>query len=451
MKRLKPPHIIIASFLGAILAGTILLSLPLAAYEGDSVPLIDRVFTATSATCVTGLVVKDTDTWTPFGRLVIMLLFQAGGLGIMTFSVFFAIILRRRLTLKEDIAVKGTIGPYGIKNLRSLVVHIIAIVFLFEALGAGLLYARWRAIENWSVSTNMFNAVFHAISAFCNAGFCLFRQSFVGFRGDTLINLIMMSLIFIGGIGFIVILDLWNLRRWAYDKRPFYSKISVQTKMALSVSFVLILIGALAIFLLEKSNVLLDMGIKDRLLSSFFQAITARTAGFNTLPIGRLAPPTLLAIIFLMFVGASPGSTGGGIKTCTLGVLLASTIAMIKNKERVWAFKRTLPKTVIRKALVIFVLGLSWIFLFSLLLTITERAHIFGKDYYLRLLFETASAFGTVGLSTGITPLLSDLGKLLIMITMFAGRIGPLTLALAVALQEEKLLYNFPEEQVMVG
>lgn len=452
MRRLKPPHVIILSFLVAILIGTILLSLPSATRGGQEVSLVDRIFTATSATCVTGLVVKDTTSWAPFGRGIIMLLFQAGGLGIMTFSTLFAIILGRKITITDDLVIKGTLGRHGIKNLKTLVLYIVAIVFLFEALGASLLFLRWRAIENWPTGITLYNSIFHSISAFCNAGFSLFRRSFVGFKSDAWINTIMISLIFIGGIGFMVILDIWNLFiRRNKDKRPARFRMSVQTKMALTISLVLIVIGALAIFLLEKDNTLQGADTKLKVMTPLFQSVTARTAGFNTLPISRLAPPTLVVLIFLMFIGASPGSTGGGIKTCTFGVLLASIFSMIRNKERVWVFRKTLTKTVIRKALVIFMLALGWIFVFSLLLTIVERGHIFGKDYYLRMLFETTSAFGTVGLSTGITPLLSDAGKLLLILTMFVGRIGPLTLALAVALQHEKLLYDYPEEQVMVG
>ncbi len=451
MHKLRPHHIIVLSFFCAIVAGTILLSLPFATHEGDNVAFVDRLFTATSATCVTGLVVKETASWSGFGRLVIMFLMQAGGLGIMTFSIFFAIALGRKITIREDLVVKGTLGPYGARNLRKVLLHIVLIVFSVELIGAILLFLRWRAIEDWSFGTILYNSVFHSISAFCNAGFSLFRKSFTDFSGDAYINLIMISLIFIGGIGFIVLLDIWKLLSWRKDKRPFFYRMSIQTKIALSISLALIIIGALAIFIFERGNTLSGMAAKDQFLGSVFQAVTARTAGFNTLPINRLAPPTLLLLTMLMFIGASPGSTGGGIKTSTFGVLIASVAAMIKNKERVWIFKRTIPKAIVRKALAIFILGLGWIFLFSLLLTITEAGNIYGKNYYLRILFETTSAFGTVGLTTGITSMLSSLGKVLIILTMFVGRIGPLTLALAVAVQEEKLLYNYPESEVMVG
>lgn len=451
MRKFGPSHIILFSFLAAIIAGTILLSLPFAAQAGDKVSIVDRLFTATSATCVTGLTVKDTGSWAPFGKFVIMLLFQTGGLGIMTFSTFFVIMLGRKVTIKDNLVVRGTIGQYGIKNFKTLILYIAAIVFMFESLGALALFLRWRTTTSWPIGTTIYNSVFHSISAFCNAGFSLFKNSFIGFNNDIVINIIMIALIFFGGIGFIVILDLWKLRLRKKDKRPLLARMSLQSKMALSISLSLIILGALVIFLLENNNAFLKMGPQDKVLSSFFQAVTTRTAGFNSISIKQFAPATLLFMIFLMFIGASPGSTGGGIKTCTFGVLIASLFSMIKNKERVWVFRKSIPKIVIRKAISIFILALFWIFIFSLLLSITERGNIFGKDYYLRILFETTSAFGTVGLSTGITPMLSNLGKILLIITMLVGRIGPLTLALAVALQEEKLLFNYPEEHVMAG
>ncbi|NQT06814.1 MAG: Trk family potassium uptake protein [Candidatus Omnitrophica bacterium] len=451
MRKLKPPHIIILSFLAAILIGTVLLSLPISVHKGNSVPFIDRLFTATSATCVTGLVVKSTASWSEFGKIVIMVLFQAGGLGIMTFSTLFALLLGRKITISENLIMKGTIGRHGLGNLKRLIAYIVGIVLLVETVGAALLFMRWRAIEKWSLMTNIYNSIFHSISAFCNAGFSLFNRSFVGFREDIFINAIMIALIFIGGIGFVVILDLWQLMLRGKDRRPFFARISIQTKIVLTISLVLILAGAAAIFFLEKDNALAGLDTKGKVLSSVFQSVTARTAGFNTLKIGSLATPTLLFLIFLMFIGASPGSTGGGIKTATFGVLIAGTIAMIKNKDRVWMFRKTIARSAIRKAMAIFILGLTWIFVASFILSITEKGHVYGANYYVKILFETVSAFGTVGLSTGITSALSEIGKLIVIITMFVGRIGPLTLALAVALQEEKLLYNYSEEHIMVG
>ena len=451
MKKLKPPQIIALSFLLAILVGTILLSLPFSTTNEDKIGFIDRLFTATSATCVTGLVVKDTSSWAPFGRIVILGLFQAGGLGIMTFSTLFAILLGRKLSIRDGVVIQGALNQPNAQNIKKLLLYIVCITLGIEAIGAGLLYSRWMHLGNWDSFTTLSNAVFHSISAFCNAGFSLFQKSFTGFQSDVFINIIMISLIFIGGIGFIVLLDVSKLKFWRHNHRIIFSKITLQTKIALSVSIALILIGALVIFLLEKENVLQGLSLKEKLLGSFFQAVTPRTAGFNTLPIGNFTAPTLIFIIFLMFIGASPGSTGGGIKTCTFGILLATIFSMLRNRNRVWAFKKTIPRDVVRKALVVFMLALAWIFLFSLILSFTERSSMGPDRFFLKMLFEVTSAFGTVGLSTGITPLLSNLGKVLMILTMFAGRIGPLTLALAIAMHEEKTLYNYPEEKVMVG
>jgi trk system potassium uptake protein TrkH len=258
----------------------------------------------------------------------------------------------------------------------------------------------------------------------------------------------MISLIFIGGIGFIVILDLPKL----FAFRKGFTKINIQTKMVLTVSIILIVIGTLAIFFMERNNVLAGSTFKDRIFASLFQSFTSRTAGFNTVNIGNLLTPTLLVIVFLMFIGASPGSTGGGIKTCTFGILFATVSAMLHNKSRVSAFKATIPKEVVRKALVVFFLAITWIFLSAVALSFIEQARLGNSgNYFMKILFEVTSAFGTVGLSTGITPHLSVFGKVLIIVTMFVGRIGPLTAALAIALQQENVIYTYPEERVMVG
>lgn len=449
--KLNPPQILALSFLVTIIAGTILLSLPFSTAEGDSVKFVDRLFTATSATCVTGLIVKNTGSWAPFGRAVILALFQMGGLGIMTFSTLFAILLGRKLTIKHGVVIQGALKHPGTHGIKELILYIVLITLGVEITGAALLYLRWSSLGQWSGFTRLCNAVFHSISAFCNAGFSLFQNSFSGFRSDVWINTIMMLLIFIGGIGFVALLDISKLKFWRKDRHLITSRITVQTKLALSISLALILIGAAAIMLLENKGVLAGLSLKEKVLGSFFQAVTPRTAGFNTLPIGNLATPTLFFIIFLMFIGASPGSTGGGIKTCTFGVLLFAVISMFRNRNRVWAFRKTIPRTVVRKAIVIFALALTWIFLFTLFLSITERGTVTGPRPFIRIMFEVTSAFGTVGLTTGITPHLTSLGKILIILTMFVGRIGPLTLALAVALSDEKLLYNYPEEKVMVG
>ncbi|MDP8229557.1 MAG: potassium transporter TrkG [Candidatus Gorgyraea atricola] len=452
MRKLKPPQVVIFSFLIAILIGAVLLSLPQSSSDGESIGAVDAFFTATSATCVTGLIVKDTGTdFSDFGRSVILFLIQIGGLGIMTLSTFFAILLGRKLTLRENVVVKGALDHHSVLGLKTLILYILGITFCLEAIGAALLYNRFGDI---------YASIFHAISAFCNAGFSLNAASFALYRQDAYVNLVMIALIILGGIGFIVLIDIPKIFRWAFRKlflgskegvKHLFAKLSLQTKMAVSVSAALLLLGAAVFFLLENHQVLDGLGLKDKILTSFFQSTTSRTAGFNTVSIADLASPTLFFIIILMFIGASPGSTGGGIKTCTFGVLLAGAWSMIKNRNNIQGFKRTIPRPIFRKAVMIAGLAVTWIVGFTMLLSFVERGNEAMPNYFLQILFEVTSAFGTVGLSTGITPILSPAGKFLIMITMFVGRIGPLTLALAVAMKEQQIIYKYPEEKVMVG
>ena len=321
------------------------------------------------------------------------------------------------------------------------------ITFGIEILGALCLAIRWSNLYDWSFGKLVTTSMFHAVSAFCNAGFSLFSTSFSSFRADTYINLTMISLIVIGGIGFIVVMELPRL----FKKRP-NNNVSIQTKVALTVSLGLIVVGALFFFFVEKNGVLAGLSTKERLLGSVFQSVTARTAGFNTFNVAHFAAPSLLFFVFLMFIGASPGSTGGGIKTCTFGVILATLYSMLKNRDRVSIFKRTIPKEVVRKSLVILFLAILWVFVAVILLGITEYKSAQGMgNSLLRILFEVTSAFGTVGLSTGFTSTLSAAGKIIMIATMFAGRIGPLTLALAIALQKGKIAYKYPEEKIMIG
>jgi len=452
MGRLKPPHIVIFSFLITILIGATLLSLPQSSASNTSIGIVDAFFTATSATCVTGLIVKDTGAaFSRFGQLVILFLLQIGGLGIMTLSTFFAILLGRKLTLRENVVVRGALDHHSVEGLKTLILYILGITFGIELVGALLLYNRFGSV---------YPSIFHSISAFCNAGFSLNAASFMKYRQDMYVNIVMMALIILGGIGFIVLIDIPKVFKWIFRRvvlrkresiRHLFSKISLQTKIVLSVSVVLILLGGLVFFLLENHKILYALGLKDKILISFFQSITSRTAGFNTVPVGNLASPTLFFLIILMFIGASPGSTGGGIKTCTLGVLMAGAWSMIKNRKDMHIFKRTIPRPIFKKAVMIAGLAVVWIVMFTMLLSFTEDRNEAMPDYFLRILFEVASAFGTVGLSTGITSILSTFGKIVIILTMFVGRVGPLTLALAVAMREQKIFYKYPEEKVMVG
>lgn len=454
MKRLKlnPPQMIIASFLVAILIGTALLSIPVATSTRMRPDIIDSLFTATSATCVTGLCVKDTGTFfSPFGKLVILALIQIGGLGIMTFSTLFAIMLGRKLTMSDNLTVQSTFGQSRIEGLTKLIVYIIIFTFSIELLGAGSLYMRWRSITGWSVQETLWRAVFHSVSAFCNAGFSLFSDSLMGFGKDWVIITTFSMLIIVGGLGFIVFLDIPKLKFWRKDRGLIYSRISLQTKMVLMATALLIVIAAIAIFFFEHDYSLKGMNLREQLTSSVFTAVTPRTAGFNVLPTGVLRPATLVLLITLMFIGASPGSTGGGIKTVTIWVLFASFFAMLHDRDRITFMRKTIPKQVYRRAMIIFFLGIVVVLSSTFILSITETATLSQDKPLLNIMFEATSAFGTVGLSTGITPNLSAIGKLVVILTMFIGRVGPLTVAMAVAARGERTLYRYPEEKVMVG
>ncbi|MBD3379031.1 MAG: hypothetical protein GF408_01040 [Candidatus Omnitrophica bacterium] len=448
MGRLTPPQLLIVSFISVILIGAFLLSLPAATAGEGRLSVVDSLFTATSATCVTGLIVKDTGTYfSDFGKWVIFALFQAGGLGIMTFSTLFAVLLGRKIGFRETDVIQSTLDKHRILGLNKLIRYIVTITLAAEILGAAFLYLRWRAVTSWGVAETLERSVFHSVSGFCNAGFSLFSDSLTRFVADPWINLTMMALIFLGGIGFIVTMELLGLFTRKGPKR----RLSFQARTVITVSFLLIAAGAACVIFFEKDGVLKGMPWDTRILAALFQSVTARTAGFNTVDTAALSVPVLVVICALMFVGASPGSTGGGIKTSTAAVLWGTVTGMLGNRKRVMIFDRSVPRGIIREAIVIFFLAVSWIFVFTLLLTFLEKDNPAVGGGLVRPLFEVMSAFGTVGLSTGITGGLSSAGKFCLTLTMFAGRLGPLTLALAVAFRETKGTYVFPEETIMVG
>jgi len=456
---LSPNQILVLGFLSTIIVGTFLLHLDGASANEGPIEWIDALFTATSATCVTGLIVLDTGSdFSLFGQWVILILFQIGGLGIMTFSTMFAFLLGKKISLRQRLIIQESLNQFSIGGLVRLAKYILLFTLFFEGLGTLLLYLNWHQLS--SHHSSLFLSFFHAVSAFCNAGFSLNATSFVKYRQDAYVNIVMAVLIVLGGIGFVVLIEgpkifKWFLKRLflksRVDIRHIFSKISLQTKMAVSVSLILIFLGTIVFFALEYSRVLQGLGVKDSILTSFFHSVTSRTAGFNTVPIKDLASPTLFFIIILMFIGASPGSTGGGIKTCTLGILISGALSMIKNQDNIHIFKRTIPKVIFKKAVMIAGLAVAWIVAFTMMLSFIESRNEAIPNYFLRILFEVTSAFGTVGLSTGITSILSPLGKVLIMVTMLVGRIGPLTLALAMATRENRIFYRYPQEKLMVG
>jgi len=441
----KPAKLLALSFVSIICLGTLFLTFPWATAGGHSAGFVDALFTATSATCVTGLIVQDTPTYfSRFGQTVILILIQVGGLGIMTISTSMALIFGRSISVRGRRAMQEVMEAIHPQDLRQILLYVLKLTFIAEFAGFLLLLARWRA-ELGGIARGVYWALFHSVSAFCNAGFSLFSDSLVGYRSDLAVNAIVGGLIVLGGIGFVVVSDVLRMDLLRTGPRRMMSRISLHTRLALLVTFILLSVGTISLFFFEFDNILFDMPMSEKLLAALFQAVTPRTAGFNTVDIGTLSEVSLLLTIILMFIGASPGSTGGGIKTTTLGVLVLSVRSMLLGRREVEVAGRTIPQGVVYKATSIVVISFAVVVLFLILLLYTEEAP------FLDLLFETVSAFGTVGLSMGATPSLTTPGKLAIILLMFTGRIGPLTLALAVGERTRRATYHYPDGRMMVG
>lgn len=448
----NPSKIVSLSFLGAILTGTLFLMLPFSS-SGEPLNFIDALFMATSATCVTGLTIINIGTeLTPIGQMIILICIQIGGLGIMTFSLFFFLAAGKTATLASKMTVVGSLSrrTEEQKLLRALF-FIFVMTFVIEGIGAVILYPRLQMLE--SPSKAMFSSIFHAVSAFCNAGFGLYPDSLMPFQKDFVVPGVVMGLIVLGGIGFVVIDEVKEFARSFFSKQAF--RWSLHTKVVLAATLCLILFGTALIWLLEYDNTLKNLPPVFQFWNALFQSVTPRTAGFNTVDISMMYDATLYFVMMLMFIGAAPGSTAGGIKVTTFAVLLAVIKSQAKGQEMTSIFKRKIPVDVIGRALAIFAAAFILVNFITFLLQITERASIESNVphmNFLGLFFETVSAFGTVGLSTGVTPYLSDLGKLLITFTMFLGRIGPITFALGmIARRRKQVHFEYAEEDVMIG
>lgn len=438
---LTPPRVLVIGFFSIIFVGTLLLTLSQATIDGKGLSMLDALFTSTSAVCVTGLVIVDTGThFTTFGQAVILVLIEMGGLGFMTFATLFAIILGRKISFKERLLLQEALNQISLEGIVRLAKYIMQISLVIQASGAIIFTLLWQTELGWGKA--LYFGIFHSVSAFNNAGFDLFGNfnSLTGYKSDLVTNLTMMFLIISGGFGFAVLSDL-------YTKKG--KKLSLHTRVVLRTSGLLIIIGTVVIFLLEFGNSATIGGLnpQTKLLSSLFQSVTPRTAGFNTLPISEMRDSTQLFILLLMFIGASPGSTGGGIKTTTFVAIVMSVINTLKGNCQVTISERNIPKDIIQKAITITFLAMLLIIIVTMVLSITENSDL------LTLLFETVSAFGTVGLSMGITPNLSQLGKAAIIFTMFCGRVGPLTLVFALSYKRKTAAVNikYPEEKLIIG
>ncbi|TQR29911.1 Trk family potassium uptake protein [Lysinibacillus sphaericus] len=439
--KLNPPKILVLGFAVIISIGTFLLMLPVATVDGKGLSFLDALFTATSATCVTGLVVVDTgDTFSIFGELVILFLIQIGGLGFMTFATLLFLLLGKKISLKERLLLKEAFNNISIAGLVKLVKRILLFTALIEFIGGIILSIRFSF--DMPVGKAIYFGFFHAISNFNNAGFDLMGgfKSLTEYVDDPFVVITICALITIGGLGFIVINELYEYRET--------KRLSVHTKIVLTTTLILTVGSTLLIFLFEYGNskTLGQLSGWGKILGSLYQAVTPRTAGSNTLPISDLTHSTLFLIIWLMFIGGGSGSTAGGIKITTFAVLVATMWSQLKGQEDVVLFRRRIVHETILKALTVTMCGMMIVVLVTIVLSIIEQRHSF-----MMYLFEATSAFGTAGLSMGLTPELSIGGRLLIILTMFIGRLGPLTIAFAITNRRKKEAFHHPKGNIMIG
>ncbi len=437
----NPAISLMISFLLVIVIGALLLMLPIATASSEAMSFINALFTSTSATCVTGLIVEDTGSYfSLFGQIVILILIQIGGLGIMTISTAFALIFGRKLTAKLELVMQNVMGESNRLNLFQLLRYVIAITVIFEMLGAFFLFFTFKNIYPSPVKA-IYYSVFHSISAFCNAGFALYSDSFESFSSNINVNLVLTSLIIMGGLGFVVIMD---VKRNVFGKGRL-KKLSLHSKIVIASTIMLIIFGLIGFFISEYNNTMKGMSFANRMITSYFQSVTCRTAGFNTISQGNLSYSSILLSIILMFIGASPGSTGGGIKTTTFAIMVLSIISILTGKSNVSAYKKKIPIHEIKEA--ISLIGISIGFLMLLLFIL----FIVSDGNFQEVTFEAFSAFGTVGLSMGYTSSLNGAGKIIIILLMYLGRIGPLTILYALAQRVVKKRVNYLEENISIG
>lgn len=441
MKNINPPQVIILVFFTLIWIGAVLLMLPISVKEGHSISFIDALFTSTSAICVNGLVVLDTGTtFSMFGQVIIMIWIQLGGLGFMTFGVVVAIMLGKRIGLKQRLVLQQSTNAFSAGGLVKLALYMACIAVFFELLGALILTLRSYADMGWGQAS--YYGLFHSISAFNNAGFSLWSDSLSAVVGDPVVNVTVILLFVLGGLGFIVIIEIAQKRSWR--------NLSLHSKVVLMATALLLGAGFLVIFLLELWNPATfgQLSGSERLFAALFQGATPRSAGFNSIEIGHMLAASQFFIIILMFIGAASGSTGGGIKVNTLFVLILATISTFRGGGQVHAFDRKISQETIMRALAVVMSSLAAVLLIALLLTISEGVL---EDRFLEILFEATSAFSTTGLSMGMTSTLSSAGKIIVCFAMFAGRLGPLTLAFALSQRKRSSRLGYPEDHVLIG
>lgn len=454
---LGPSQILVAGFLAVIMVSTVLLMLPISSNSGETTRLIDALFTATSATCVTGLVVVNTlEHWSLFGKVVILSCIQIGGLGFMSLVSMIFVFMGKKITLKNRLIMQEAFSSNTMAGIIRFTKAVVLLTFAVEGVGALLLSLVF--VPEFGFVKGIAYAVFHAISAFCNAGFDIVGpNSLTPYVGNTIVNFTIMALIIAGGLGFCVWIDTYNMikmKRESADhftwKQAFY-KVPLHTKLVWTITIILIIGGAIFLFLVEfkNPNTLGSLPLKDKIYAALFQSVSPRTAGFNTVPLAELTPASKLLNIILMLIGGSPAGTAGGIKTVTIGVLILCAMSTIKGRENTVVFHRRIPTSVINRALTVVMIAITVIMGMLMILTVTENVG------FMEILFEVVSAFATVGSTLGITSSLTLVGKIMIIILMFIGRLGPVTIAVALMVRQknakEKVGIQYPEEKVMVG
>ena len=445
----SPGRISIFSYLLLILLGSGILMLP-ACLKTGRLDFIDALFTAASAVCVTGLSTVDTaGTFTLAGRTVILVLIQVGGIGIMVLSTVFLLTLGRKVSMTGRILIRDTYSFSHGNRVQSLVWDIIKFTLVIEGIGALVLFFRFYPSQPMPAA--LYNCIFHSISAFCNAGFCLFSNSFTQYRADWIVNLDICLLIILGGIGFVVLTE---IKEKISLKRRAWSFLSLHSKLVITSTLVLLVFSTLVILGLEWSNTLAGMPIHTRFLAALFQAVNARTAGFNSVNLGALSNETLFFTIILMFVGAAPGSCGGGVKVTTCSSIILLGFHRFLGRDRLQVFHRQISEESISKALSLILISFAVVTIGIIMIQqfeIGEISHQQSRGMFLEYMFEIVSAFGTVGLSTGVTPDLSWAGKCLVTAMMFIGRLGPLAIAVAVSRKGRPRHYSYATENIMIG
>lgn len=452
----SPARVLVLGFSAMITLGTCLLALPIAAAPGHSIGIVNAFFTSTSAVCVTGLVVKDPATdFSLFGQWVTLLLIQIGGFGYMTMATIMALLLGRQLSLKDRLVLREALNVLSMEGLVRFTRNLIGISLLVETMGALLLTLRFALdavfLSKHSLLDAIYFGIFHSVSAFNNAGFSLFSENLIPYRSDLVVNLVITTLIILGGIGFIVYSDLY--RRYHGEGH----QLSLHTKLVVTVTISLIVAGTALFFFSEFQHpeTIGKLSLSEQLLVSYFHSVSARTAGFNTVDLSKLSTVALYLLMLLMFIGASPGGTGGGIKTTTFGTIVIDLWTTLRGQVEAGAYHRRIAAANVAKAYLITAIAFIWLTVASFLLLGVE--HLETDKYFLRVLFEVTSALGTVGLSTGdggilsFAALFNSFGKLVIAVTMLVGRVGPLTLGAAVLQSQEKSRVRYPEGEVLIG